>query len=215
MKRKVSICLLIGITLIPGFRLSAQELRTGIDFDRMISPKVEILSKVQIRKSIPGQNSWYTMAQLGMEYKLFKQVSIAASFRYSMGPSEISDNSTPFQDKMRYTADTKVRSKRFDNGISIRYRLRYHHSSTWEGNSRDYIRNKLLLDYKFNKEMSPYAAAELYFRLGEMEFQKFRLYLGTDIKFFKRNLELSYILEGDIDTTYFRSYHMMGLFFQL
>ena len=215
MKRKVSICLLIGITLIPGFRLSAQELRTGIDFDRMISPKVEILSKVQIRKSIPGQNSWYTIAQLGMEYKLFKQVSIAASFRYSMGPSEIGEYSNPFRDKMRFTADAKVRSKRFDNGISIRYRLRYHHSSTWEGNSRDYLRNKLLLDYKFNKEMSPYAAAELYFRLGEMEFQKLRLYLGTDIKFFKRNLELSYILEGDIDATYFRSYHMMGLFFRL
>jgi len=215
MKRRVSICLLLGITLIPGFRLCAQELRTGVDFDRMISPKVEVLSKVQLRKSIPGQNSWYTMAQLGMEYKIFKQVSITASFRYSLGPSEIGDDSTPVHDKMRFTADTKVRSKRFDSGVRIRYRLRYHHSSTWEGNSRDYLRNKLLLDYNFNKEMSPYAAAELYFRLGEMEFQKFRLYLGTDIKFFKRNLELSYILEGDIDNTYFRSYHMMGLFFHL
>ena len=173
-------------------------------------------------KKWPRQQSVFWRRKNHFEYLvtwwppyLIKQVSITASFRYSLGPSEIGDDSTPVHDKMRFTADTKVRSKRFDSGVRIRYRLRYHHSSTWEGNSRDYLRNKLLLDYNFNKEMSPYAAAELYFRLGEMEFQKFRLYLGTDIKFFKRNLELSYILEGDIDNTYFRSYHMMGLFFHL
>ncbi|RLD70876.1 MAG: hypothetical protein DRJ29_05545 [Bacteroidetes bacterium] len=216
MKRIIRIYLLLGITLTPCFRLLAQELRTGIDFDRMILPKVEFLSKLQLRKSFVGQNPFYIVTQAGLEYKIIKQLSIAGSFRYSLEPLGISENSlSPFSDKMRYTAETKVKSKRFDNGVRLRYRLRYQHSETQQGKSKDYLRNKLMLDYKLIKEMTPYAAAELYFRLGENELQKFRLYLGADFKLFKREAELSYILEGDFDDTYFLSYHMIGVFFRI
>ena len=216
MKRIIRIYLLLGIILTPCFRLWAQELRTGIDFDRMILPKVEFQSKLQLRKSFVGQNAFYTITQAGLEYKIIKQVSIAGSFRYSLGPIGTSENSlTPFHDKMRYTAETKVKSKRFDNGVRLRYRLRYQHSETQQGKSKDYLRNKLMLDYKLIKEMTPYAAAELYFRLGENEFQRCRLYLGTDIKLFKREAEVSYILEGEFDDTYFLSYHMIGVFFRI
>ena len=216
MKRVIRIYLLVGITLTPCFQLWAQELRIGIDFDRMILPKVEFLSKLQLRKTFVGQSAYYTITQAGLEYKIIKQISIAGSFRYSIGPLEISENSLiPFYDKMRYTAETKVKSKRFDNGVRLRYRLRYQHSKTQQGQSKDYLRNKLMLDYKLIKEMTPYAAAELYFLLGENELQRFRLYLGTDIKLFKREAEVSYILEGEFEDTYFLSFHMIGFFFRV
>ena len=216
MKRVIRIYLLVGIILTPCFRLWAQELRTGIDFDRMILPKVEFLSKLQLRKTFVGQSAYYTITQAGLEYKIIKQISIAGSFRYSIGPLEISENSLiPFYDKMRYTAETKVKSKRFDNGVRLRYRLRYQHSKTQQGQSKDYLRNKLMLDYKLIKEMTPYAGAELYFRLGENELQRFRLSVGADIKLFKREAEVSYILEGEFEDTYFLSFHMIGFFFRV
>lgn len=216
MKRIHRIYLLLGISLAPWFQLDAQELRTGIDFDRMLLTKVEFQSKVQLRHSFDGQNAFSVITQAGLEYKIFKQLSIAGSFRYSLGSFGRSENSlTSFQDKMRYTADTKVKSKRFDSGVRLRYRLRYQHSKTMQDNSRDYLRNKLVLEYKLIDEMIPYAAAELYYRLDDNELQRFRLYIGSDFKLFKREAELSYILEGEFEDEFFHSFHMIGFFFSI
>ena len=216
MKKFTRIFLLAGVTLIPGFRLWAQELRAGIDFDRMILPKVEFLSKLQLRRTFIDQHTYYAIAQAGLEYKIIEELSMAGTFRYALGSMGMSENSpTPFHDKMRFTLETKVRSKRFDKGVRLRYRLRYQHSSTYQGNHKDYLRNKLTLDYKFTKEMNPYIAGELYYRLDENEIQRFRLYLGTEIQIFNREAELSYILEGDFEDSYFRSFHMIGLFLRV
>ena len=130
-----------------------------------------------------------------------------------MGMSE--NSLTPFHDRLRFTIETKAKSKRFEKGVRLRYRLRYQHSRTHLGNHKDYLRNRLTLDYKFIKEMNPYVAGELYFRLGENEIQRFRLYLGTEIQLFNREAELSYILEGEFDDSYFQSFHMIGVFLRV
>jgi len=216
MKKFIRIFLLAGVTLIPGFRLWAQELRAGIDFDRMILPKVEFRSKLQLRKAFIDQRRYYAIAQAGLEYKIIEELHMAGTFRYALGSMGMSENSpTQYHDKMRFTLETKVRSKRFDKGVRLRYRLRYQHSRTLQGNHKDYLRNKLTLDYKFNKELNPYVAGELYFRLGENEIQGFRLYLGTEIQLFNREAELSYILEGEFEDSYFQSSHMIGIFLRV
>lgn len=207
--------MLAGLILITSVSLPAQELRTGICFDRMILAKVEFQSKFEVRKTFVAQNAWYTIFQAGLEYKIIKQVSIAGSFRYSLGLQGISEAPSSLYEKMRYTLEMNAKSKRNEKGLRLKYRLRYQHSDKREGKSRDYLRNKLMVDYKFSKEMSPFAAAELYYRFGENEFQKFRLYLGADIKALKRNTEVYYIMEGELDDTYFLSYHMVGFCLKL
>jgi len=208
--------LLAVIIWIPAICLSAQEIRLGVDFDRMILPKVEMLSKVQLRTAFHGQDVFYSIAQAGLRYKIHKQVSMAGSIRYSLGTNKFSESEySSFQDKMRYTAETKFTSKRFSSGVRLSYRVRYQHSKTRKGNNKDYLRNKLILQYKLNKEVKPYIGTELYFRFGENEVQRGRLYLGSDFKLFRKEAELSYIFEGDFDDAYFRSFHMFGLFFKL
>lgn len=212
----LKICLILMFTVLSCAQLRSQELRTGIDFDRNIHPKVEFLSEFQIRKSFYGGGALYTITQAGFEYKITKHISIASTFRYSLGYTGISESSLQdFHDKMRYTVETKVKSQRFDNGVRLKYRLRYQESRTLQGNSKNYLRNKMMAEYKFIKEMSPFVGAELYYQMDENEFRKFRLYLGADIKPFKREAEVCYIMEGIIDDSYFLSYHIIGLFFQL
>ena len=212
MKKFIRIYLLAGVTLIPGFRLKAQELRAGIDFDRMILSKVEFHSKFQARTAFIDQLSYYAIAQTGLEYEIIKELSLAGTVRYSLGTAGGSEDViSPLFDKMRYTLETKFKSKRFDNGVRLRYRLRYQRSKTQQDNTRDYLRNRLILDYKFNKELNPYVAGELYFRLGENEVQRFRLYLGTEIQLCNKEAELSYILEGEFEDSYFQSFHMIGV----
>lgn len=216
MKREIRIYLLAVIVWIPAYNLFAQELRLGVDFDRTIHPRLEILSKVQVRKSFHSQDAFYSIAQAGLKYKISKQISMAGSLRYSLVPNNFPEiESSSFQDKLRYTAETKFNSKSFTNGMRLSYRIRYQHSKTKKGNNKDYLRNKLIVQYKLNKEVQPYMAVELYFRFKENELQRFRLYLGSDFKLFSKEAELSYILEGDIDDEYFQSFHMFGLFLKL
>ena len=216
MKTFIRIYLLAGVTLIPGFRIQAQELRAGIDFDRMILSKVEFRSKFQVRTAFIDQRRYYAIAQAGLEYEIFKALSLAGTIHYSLGfAGNSEDFISPFFDKMRYTLETKFKSKRFDNGVRLGYRLRYQRSITEQDHTRDYLRNKLILDYTFNKEMNPYIAGELYFRLGENEVQRFRLYLGTELQLWNREAELSYILEGEFEDSYFQSFHMIGVFLRI
>lgn len=216
MKSILKICLLLGFTILSCVQLWSQELRAGVDFDRKIHPKVEFLSEFQLRKSFYGESALYTITQAGLEYIFTKQISVAATFRYSLGTTGISESALQdFHDKMRYTVETKVKSKRFDSGIKLKYRLRYQKSQTQQGKNKDYLRNKLIVDYNFTQELSPYFGAEFYYQLDENEFQKFRLYLGADIKPLKREVEVCYIMEGITDDRYFLSYHILGLFFRL
>lgn len=216
MKSILRICLPLVFTILSCVQLWSQELRAGVDFDRKIHKKVEFLSEFQLRKSFYGGGALYTITQAGLEYKFTRQISVAATFRYSLGFIEISEHLPQFfHDRMRYTVETKVKSKRFDSGIKFKYRLRYQKSKTQQGKNKDYLRNKLIVDYNFTQELSPYFGAEFYYQLDENEFQRFRLYLGADIKPFKQEVEVCYIMEGISDNRYFLSYHILGLFFRL
>ena len=155
--------------------------------------------------------------QVGLGYEIFETLSLAGTFRYSLTPSSTSENLLKsLDDKRRYTAELKYRHPRYDNGIRLSYRMRYQHSVTLEGKSRDYLRNRLKVDYKMTKELRPYTALELYYMLGGNEMNRIRLYLGSEIKVARIEFELSYIFEARLHADNGRwTSHMIGLFLNL
>ena len=217
MKASIHIGLLSISLLLTSLGIAAQELRIGVDYDRMLPAKLEFTSKVQLRKILIPQNTYYVILQVGLEYEIFENLSLAGTYRYSLTPTEMSENLLEsFDEKRRSTAEAKYKLPRFDKGIRLSYRLRYQNSATHEGESKDYLRNRLKADYKLTKELRPYIALEPYYRLGKNEMSKIRLSLGSEINIVRTEIELSYIIElntHDDNGTW--TSHMIGLFLKL
>jgi hypothetical protein len=203
--------------LLTSLGIAAQELRIGVDYNRMLPAKLEFTSKVQLRTILGPQHIYYIILQVGLEYEIFETLSLAGTYRFSLAPTAKSENLLKsLDDKRRYTAELKYKHPRFDNGIRLSYRLRYQHSATHEGRSRDYLRNRLKVDSKLTKELRPYIAIESYYRLGKNEMNRLRLYLGSEIKVVRTEIELSYIFEAKTHDDNGRwTFHMIGLFLKL
>ena len=217
MKASIHIGLLSISLLLTSLGIAAQELRIGVDYDRMLPAKFEFTSKVQLRNILIPQNTYYVILQVGLQYEIFENLSLAGTYRYSLIPTEKSENLLEsLDDKRRYTVEVKYKWPRFDNGIRISYRLRYQHSATHEGKNKDYLRSRLKVDYKLTKELRPYIALEPYYRLGKNEMNRIRLYLGSEINVVRTEIELSYIFEFYThDDNGAWTSHMIGLFLKL
>jgi predicted porin len=194
---------------------SAQELRFGINYDKKIIPKLEIDSKVQLRTIVNQENSFYSIAQLGMDYKISDNISVAGSVRYSTAHSEIDEKiNEEINEKLRYTADLKLSTERFDNGTKIKNRLRYQYSAVITGDDKNYVRNKLSIDYKLTRRMKPYVAVEPYLLLDNKKIRKLRFYLGSEFELKNNELEFCFIVEGKSRDKVISMYYKAGIHYK-
>ena len=217
MKAPIHIGFLFISLLLTSLGIAAQELRIGVDYNRTLPAKLEFTSKVQLRTILGPQHIYYMILQVGLEYEIFETLSLAGTYRYSLAPTAKSENLLKsLDDKRRYTAELKYKHPRYDKGIRLSYRLRYQHSASYEGKSRDYLRLRLKADYKMTKELRPCIALEPYYRLGGNEMNRIRLYLGSKINVVRTEIELSYIFELKThDDNGSWTFHMIGLFLNL
>lgn len=195
---------------------SAQEFRIGVDYGRMLPAEMEFTSKLELRNAIIPQNTYYTILQVGLKHEILKDLSMGGTFRYSLTPTERSEDLLESLDeKRRYTAELSYKYPRFDNGVRLSYRLRYQHSLTQKGHSKDYLRSRLKVDYKLIKDLQPYMAIEPYFRIEESKIRKYRFYLGSKINVHRVGMELNYIFEVKINDELVKTSHMIGFNFSL
>lgn len=202
--------------LLCRLNISAQEFRTGVDYERMLPANTELSGKFEIRKTLVPQNAFYNVFQLGLKHEIINNLSLGGTFRRSFTPARKNENLLESLDeKRRYTAELGFKYPRFDNGVRLSYRLRYQHSTTLEGKSKDYLRNRLKVDYKLIKDLQPYLAIEPYFRLEENEIRKCRLYLGSKVNVLRMGVELSYIFEVKIHNELASTSHFIGIYFEI
>ena len=142
------------LILLPYLDTKAQELRLGINYEKNILPKLEIDSKVQLRKVMNQSNAYYAIVQAGLDYELSENISFSGSVRYTTSPVEIDEETVDgINEKLRYVADFRLKTKRLRNDIKISNRLRYQHSAIFMDDNRNYIRNKLSVEYRLNQGM--------------------------------------------------------------
>jgi len=185
--------------ILPGVAFS-QEYRAEAGFSYDIND-LEISAAFQGRTGI-NENQSYTsgLTQLAVDYKLYKRFDVGISFRHTISEetASFSENSIDNENKNRLTFDLGADTKRFDNEIKIKTRLRYQLNRDDDGDQKAYIREKITFDYKLTGLLRPYAALEIYYHIQEQELRAYRLYLGSEFDMDKHKLDFYYILEANV-----------------
>jgi len=192
----------------------AQELRLGIEFDKTILPELAVESKAQLRKDMSQSSGLYSIIQAGLSYELSKNLSISGAVRYSTLTGE-SDEETidEINEKIRFTADLKFKTRQFNNDITLINRLRYQHSAIIDENNKDYFRDKFSVKYKLTRVTKPFVAVEPYFLLKEKKIRKLRFYLGSKLELFNNEFELCFIIESKFKNKAISIHHKIGIFY--
>jgi hypothetical protein len=203
-----------SLFLLPYLSTTAQELRLGIEYDKSVVPKLTVESKAQMRKNLNLSPGIYAIIQAGMSYELLKGISLSGTLRYSTATGESDEeNIDEINEKIRYTADLKLKTRQFKNDITLKNRLRYQHSAILNENDKDYIRDKFSVEYRLTRVMQPYVAFEPYFILTQKKIRKLRIYLGSDLELFNNEFELCFILESKFKNEEVFVHHKIGIFY--
>jgi len=192
----------------------SQEVRLGINYERNLLPKLELKSKCQIRKHNNHPITFYSIVQAGLQYKITRKVSVSGSVRYTLSPDRnINWEFDDIYEKTRYAAEIKYKTRRYNNDIRISNRFRYQHLSTHSDEKKDYLKNKIVIDYKLTKAHNVYIAIEPYLRLGELKIQKCRIYIGDVFNISNHEFEVYFIVEGKTHNDVFSINHTLGIFY--
>lgn len=143
-----------------------------------------------------------TFSDLGLSYKINKHWSVAGDYRLI---------TTPLDLQHRFYADATY-SKKFHK-LSLNTRLRYQKQFEVANFPVNYIRPKLSLKYKINKQIVPYTAFESGYRIFYKgnRFDFYRIYLGTSIDLNKMmSVDLYYLFTTEINVTNPGTNHIAG-----
>ncbi len=216
MGKKGHIKLLVFALLIISLKSFTQEFRLGVGYEKEILPNFELDGKAEFRTIFESDNEYYGIFQLGAGYGFLKYFSLGGTIRLSVVRDNIvekidSEIEHEIEEVIRYTGDFKYKTKRFNNDLRITNRFRYQYSDVDAENKRTYIRDKIGLDYKFNKRVKPYIALEPYWRLEKNELRKIRIYIGNELNILKNTLEISFIMEANMKDSETYTFFMVGI----
>ncbi len=207
-KKSIITCILFLLTVL----VHSQEFRSGIEIQFPVMV-FDVKTKIEPRWFYADKTEKAVIAQIGIEYDLFKNLELSAGYRhFSMidfhaGEIERIDD----EDKTRFTIDAGWETNRFDSDIKLDNRLRWQKVLSNDGEHQMYIRERLGLDYKISKEFSPTLATEVYYHLKKNKITTYRLLLGNDIELGHSGLEFSYIFEFNPGKTDKKSYYILGI----
>lgn len=180
--------LALSFLLMP-LGLSAQDgigLRTGIGLKKNLTKKWSISAELQTRFN--GNISYLQtyLGELGMSYQFLKGLEASAYYRYTYRRKDVTKD---FKERHRYYADLSYGRK--TGPVKLEYRIRYQHQ--FKDNDlgqaefdHSYLRNKLEIAPVLRGKFTPYASADLFYRIGS-EIDQLRPKIGVDYKINKKN----------------------------
>jgi len=215
MKRAAFILLII--TTVAGCAV-AQEYRSAIAAEFRILPRLEAEVNVELRKIFLPESYFNRTFQGSLEYKISESLNIGTTYSYAIitEKDEYEDEKGDEAfDRNRLAADLVFQPKRFDNDLRISNRLRYQVSTVDDDESKQYLRNRIMLDYRISSAMNPYFALEPYYRFSSERINIVRLYIGNEMPLFKSKIDLYYIAEIHLDPDRNTAQYIIGLSVEL
>lgn len=195
MKRLVVLLLLLLISTSPLFSQQIKVTRDfgvwlAVEFKKEISSRFDLSLMQQIRTFKNAAELDDYVFDLGLRYSINKEFDIGGDLRYTYNKKRVSYRENNF----RYNLDISFKKKIMPK-LDLRYRMRYQKeyvdflSYFWDPSPSDiysiHIRNKAKLTLKVNKKNRLFFSSEIY-RLTQKHrapfFNKFRLYLGNEMK---------------------------------
>lgn len=180
-------------------RTYAQELWTGATFRLRLNKSwaAEVEQQFRFDNNITSYGSSFT--ELGLRYKYNNHVGVKAGYRFTdrSGNVRIPDN------RQRFNADVFFNIGSSKTDFVLSYRIRYQRSRIGdeETKPRDYLRNRLSMDYNLTKKTQPYVETELFYLFEDKnELRAMRLTMGLNTQLTKQ-LELNtfYRLENELN----------------
>jgi len=212
--RTTLITLLMGFLVIFSRMVNAQELWVGVELEKQILPRIKTQAKLQLRNDIDNNSTFIdeSIIQTYVDYKLFKNVTIGASFRYAIKIENFNDQAAfkSYDEKYRLAADLKYKSNWLNNDIRISNRLRYQYNPSHK-NDKQFVRDKIKCNYKLTKRAIPYLALETFYSIYDETMQTIRLYIGNEFELIYNKLDVYFIFEINEQDHNYQSYQVIGV----
>ena len=160
----------------------------------------------QIRTEHNNNDIEYHISDFGVKYKINSILRASSSLRLKTGA-----------DEPKFVWYANIYAKYSLNDLRFTYRLRYQKKFDNTDDNEDYLRQKFTIKHKTKNILNPYLSAELFYRFrydkGD-RFDKFRLYVGSDIKLSKRNsLKVYYLYQQEINRSKPGIQSIYGIFY--
>ncbi len=175
---------------------------TGVEIEKTVFDRwtLSLQQEVRLEKNATAFNSTFT--QLGIEYELSKNFSLAGKYRYILNKKADEE----IYQQSRYNADLSYKGRL--KHISVSYRIRYQKEADnlqffgWNETSDRYLRNRISISYTDLKKIKPYLHGE-FFQIHEtgafLNKEKFRVTAG--VKMSPKNVgtfNVSYGIEHEL-----------------
>ncbi len=188
--------LILVIFICASYVVSAQdnenEIWKGLEVELELTKDfaIEIEEEMRLRKS--GEKIKNNLTSIGFKYELNDFVKLKMAYRYNLYTDKR-------QHELRPTLYFDYDLDRFE----FTYRLRYDKEYRVDKSDRDYLRNRLSIDYNLSGPVNPFVNSEVYYRFNWKKgdrFMKYRLTAGAEIDLGgDSELELFYRYENDFN----------------
>ena len=194
----------IIVLLFAFCTLHGQEYRAGVSLNYHLFPKLVVEGESELRTHFKTEPYFNTTFSAHFRYSFFDPLYLGIFYSYSIRSDVLTtkDYNDEIDDKYKFGFDIAYKSTRFNNDLRFNNRLRYQYTIC-ENKSKQYIKNKLTLDYKITNKMNPYIAIEPYYSILYNEVNVIRFYIGNEMPLFISKLEFYYIAEIHFREEYF------------
>ncbi len=180
------------------------ELWNEINLKRDFNKHFSCTAGLQLRLDQNASSIKSVFPEISLLYNLNKYVRFNIDYRFIM----INKANNSYYPKSRYNIGLRLRKK--IKPFTFKYKIQYQYGldnylyreifTTDKDNS--YIRNKITIDYQFNKKWTPNISAELFYHLQkpESQFDVYRITFGLEYDFNKKNsIECAYFFEKEFN----------------
>ncbi len=201
---------LLTFSIITGSVVNGQETRAGIKFNLEPINNLKAETTIQYRhRNEESMDSRRLMGEVDASTKVLKYIEPGIVVRYMYRWNKPIEESEYNNDKLQFSTYAKIPVK-FDD-FEFSYRTRYQYSYLSASKTKNYFRNKIMLQYQPTTTMETSFAYELFYNLDEQELDQRRLKLKIDLELGKK-YELSgfYIIDFVHDNNFY-TYYITGL----
>lgn len=219
----------IGLTLAQADLYAQQTqvvrdvgVRTGLELDYEFKNSFSFSSLIDVRTFYNSTKIESNVVESGLNYEISSHFDLSAQIRYVRNRKKDGF----FYHDLRNDFDLKFNTK-FGDGFKLKYRMRYQKRyanlmtlSRYKYDKSDNVvdfRNKIQLEYKFNKKNKVYLGFEL-FREYELyrrpHFNKYRITVGDKVKLNSNVLEVGLMYDREWSETEPFHFFVLNLYYE-
>jgi hypothetical protein len=215
--RYVPLIILSIFTLPKG--VHAQEYRGGVSAGFEILHGLKGEAEIEIRKIFIPEKYFNRTFQGSVTYNMTKSWTAGITYSYAIISEEDDDDNGDKAeeafDRNKLSIDAEYQPKRFGNDLRFSNRFRYQVSRIDDDEVKQYIRNRVMVDYKVSTVMNPYVALEPYYRFDKNKVNILRIYIGNEMPLFSSKINIFYIAEIHPGPEYPTAQYIIGLKLEL